>query len=92
MRPSWLLLATLLAVGATFLIAGITAILASAFTLDSLRSQINGLQDLDDRVLRHVSPAFSEDPVRILRVARFAAPDRRRAWDAAARQRVGRRR
>ncbi|UCB56271.1 MAG: multifunctional CCA addition/repair protein [Thiotrichales bacterium] len=33
----------------------------------------NGLQDLDDRVLRHVSPAFSEDPVRILRVARFAA-------------------
>jgi tRNA nucleotidyltransferase (CCA-adding enzyme) len=33
----------------------------------------NGLGDLNDRVLRHVSPAFSEDPVRILRVARFAA-------------------
>ncbi|MBT8129463.1 MAG: multifunctional CCA addition/repair protein [Gammaproteobacteria bacterium] len=33
----------------------------------------NGLEDLNDRVLRHVSPAFSEDPVRILRVARFAA-------------------
>jgi tRNA nucleotidyltransferase (CCA-adding enzyme) len=33
----------------------------------------NGLKDIDDRVLRHVSPAFSEDPVRILRVARFAA-------------------
>ena len=33
----------------------------------------NGLGDLKDRVLRHVSPAFSEDPVRILRVARFAA-------------------
>ena len=33
----------------------------------------NGLRDLNDRVLRHVSPAFSEDPVRILRVARFAA-------------------
>ena len=33
----------------------------------------NGLRDLDDRILRHVSPAFSEDPVRILRVARFAA-------------------
>ena len=33
----------------------------------------NGLQDIHDRVLRHVSPAFAEDPVRILRVARFAA-------------------
>jgi len=32
-----------------------------------------GQQDLAARVLRHVSPAFSEDPVRILRVARFAA-------------------
>jgi tRNA nucleotidyltransferase (CCA-adding enzyme) len=32
-----------------------------------------GLSDLDARLLRHVSPAFSEDPVRILRVARFAA-------------------
>ncbi len=33
----------------------------------------NGQQDLQDKILRHVSPAFSEDPVRILRVARFAA-------------------
>lgn len=32
-----------------------------------------GLQDLKARRLRHVSPAFSEDPVRILRLARFAA-------------------
>ncbi|AGA92066.1 tRNA nucleotidyltransferase/poly(A) polymerase [Thioflavicoccus mobilis 8321] len=32
-----------------------------------------GLADLEARVLRHVSPAFAEDPVRILRVARFAA-------------------
>jgi len=32
-----------------------------------------GLADLDQRRLRHVSPAFAEDPVRILRVARFAA-------------------
>lgn len=32
-----------------------------------------GLADLERRVLRHVSPAFAEDPVRILRVARFAA-------------------
>ena len=32
-----------------------------------------GLQDLQTRTLRHVSPAFSEDPVRVLRVARFQA-------------------
>ena len=32
-----------------------------------------GQTDLHDRLLRHVSPAFAEDPVRILRVARFAA-------------------
>jgi len=32
-----------------------------------------GQRDLQARVLRHVSPAFAEDPVRILRVARFAA-------------------
>jgi len=32
-----------------------------------------GLRDLDARLLRHVSEAFAEDPVRILRVARFAA-------------------
>jgi tRNA nucleotidyltransferase (CCA-adding enzyme) len=32
-----------------------------------------GAQDLAGRVLRHVSPAFAEDPVRILRLARFAA-------------------
>ena len=32
-----------------------------------------GQSDIDARVLRHTSPAFSEDPLRILRVARFAA-------------------
>ena len=32
-----------------------------------------GREDLDNRLLRHVSPAFAEDPVRILRLARFAA-------------------
>lgn len=32
-----------------------------------------GRADLERRLLRHVSPAFVEDPVRILRVARFAA-------------------
>ena len=32
-----------------------------------------GQADLDARLMRHVSPAFSEDPLRVLRVARFAA-------------------
>ena len=33
----------------------------------------NGLADLQAGVFRHVSPAFAEDPLRILRLARFAA-------------------
>ena len=33
----------------------------------------HGKADLEAHILRHVSPAFAEDPVRILRVARFAA-------------------
>src|SRR5210317_1445333 len=33
----------------------------------------SGSADIENRVLRHVSDAFAEDPVRILRVARFAA-------------------
>ena len=33
----------------------------------------NGVADLKAGILRHISPAFSEDPVRILRTARFAA-------------------
>jgi tRNA nucleotidyltransferase (CCA-adding enzyme) len=41
----------------------------------------NGRADLEAGVLRHVSPAFAEDPVRILRVARFAA---RYGFDVAA--------
>ncbi|MFQ3308815.1 MAG: tRNA nucleotidyltransferase (CCA-adding enzyme) [Porticoccaceae bacterium] len=32
-----------------------------------------GQQDLENKVLRHVSDAFAEDPLRVLRVARFAA-------------------
>ncbi|HAD47028.1 MAG TPA: multifunctional CCA tRNA nucleotidyl transferase/2'3'-cyclic phosphodiesterase/2'nucleotidase/phosphatase, partial [Alcanivorax sp.] len=33
----------------------------------------NGKRDLKARILRHVSPSFAEDPLRVLRVARFAA-------------------
>ena len=39
----------------------------------TLIDPFGGAADLHERVLRHVSPAFAEDPVRILRVARFAA-------------------
>ncbi|MGL6316478.1 multifunctional CCA addition/repair protein [Vibrio sp. WXL103] len=38
-----------------------------------LHDPYNGQQDLQDKVLRHVSDAFIEDPLRVLRVARFAA-------------------
>lgn len=39
----------------------------------NLIDPFGGRDDLDQGLLRHVSPAFREDPVRILRVARFAA-------------------
>jgi tRNA nucleotidyltransferase (CCA-adding enzyme) len=39
----------------------------------SLIDPYGGQDDLAAKLLRHVSPAFAEDPVRILRVARFAA-------------------
>ncbi len=39
----------------------------------ALLDPYEGQRDIEARVLRHVSPAFVEDPVRVLRVARFAA-------------------
>ena len=39
----------------------------------TLIDPFGGRADLERKVLRHVSPAFAEDPVRILRLARFAA-------------------
>jgi len=39
----------------------------------SITDPYNGQRDLQQRVFRHVSGAFAEDPVRILRLARFAA-------------------
>ena len=47
---------------------------AMAETTDGkLIDPYNGSDDLASGVLRHVSPAFAEDPVRILRIARFTA-------------------
>lgn len=42
-------------------------------TPETLADPFHGQRDLRDKVLRHVTDAFREDPVRILRVARFAA-------------------
>jgi len=39
----------------------------------NLIDPFNGAQDIERRLLRHVSDSFAEDPVRILRVAKFAA-------------------
>jgi tRNA nucleotidyltransferase (CCA-adding enzyme) len=39
----------------------------------SLVDPYNGQKDIENKKLRHVSDAFSEDPLRVLRVARFAA-------------------
>jgi len=48
----------------------------NAMALDErnqLVDPLDGRADLKARVLRHIGPAFAEDPVRILRLARFAA-------------------
>lgn len=39
----------------------------------NLYDPYHGVDDLNNRILRHVSPSFAEDPLRVLRVARFAA-------------------
>lgn len=39
----------------------------------ALYDPYHGIDDLNNRILRHVSPSFAEDPLRVLRVARFAA-------------------
>lgn len=39
----------------------------------TLVDPFGGLEDLQNKVLRHVSPAFADDPVRVLRLARFHA-------------------
>ena len=43
------------------------------FDVEHLTDPYHGRQDVADKVFRHVTPAFREDPVRILRVARLSA-------------------
>lgn len=48
----------------------------NAIALDqngNIHDPYHGQDDLKNRILRHVSPAFAEDPLRVLRIARFAA-------------------
>lgn len=48
----------------------------NAIAMDDMGNIVDpyhGVDDLHHKILRHVSPAFREDPLRILRVARFAA-------------------
>lgn len=42
-------------------------------SLDGLLDPFNGCYDIQNKLLRHTSPAFIEDPLRVLRLARFAA-------------------
>ena len=42
-------------------------------SLSVLIDPFNGYQDLQNKILRHTSDAFAEDPVRVLRLARFRA-------------------
>lgn len=46
---------------------------AMAMLGDTIIDPYGGQEDLKNKILRHVSPAFVEDPLRVLRVARFAA-------------------
>lgn len=50
----------------------INAVMEDAIT-GELFDPWRGVDDAHDRVLRHVSPAFAEDPLRVLRVVQFAA-------------------
>ncbi|WOO30826.1 multifunctional CCA addition/repair protein [Diaphorobacter limosus] len=49
------------------------AVGADSTGAEAIFDPYNGRQDIERRLLRHVTDAFREDPVRILRVARFAA-------------------
>ncbi|MFZ3083493.1 multifunctional CCA addition/repair protein [Rhodoferax ferrireducens] len=52
---------------------GLFDIKSSATAPAALVDPFNGQQDIADKIFRHVSAAFCEDPVRILRLARLAA-------------------
>jgi len=47
--------------------------MAIAIGSDEIIDPFGGLDDIKNRVLRHVGPAFAEDPLRVIRLARFFA-------------------
>ncbi|WP_182406276.1 tRNA nucleotidyltransferase [Psychrobacter sp. GP33] len=49
----------------------VTSLTDDSHTNGEVIDYYGGLQDIEDKVLRHVSEAFSEDPLRVLRTARF---------------------
>jgi len=56
--------------------------------LGKLIDPYNGSVDLENKILRHISTAFNEDPLRVLRVARFAARLAHRGFTIAAETRT----
>ena len=46
--------------------------IAKCFTTGKLFDPFNGQKDLEDKILRHTSVAFCEDPLRVVRLIRFA--------------------
>ena len=59
--PTARILSAVLAIGSTFLIAGITAVLAGAFTLENLQNRITGLQDLQRVKVGAMADSTSSD-------------------------------
>ena len=68
-------LAALLAIGGTFVIAAFTAILASAFTLENLRSQVTGLQDLSNVRVGALRSSTSSEFLQRNGIAHMFEPD-----------------
>lgn len=51
----------------------VNSLFDNSFKTGEIIDPYHGLDDIKNRTLRHVSPAFAEDPVRVLRLARFYA-------------------
>lgn len=51
----------------------VNSLFDTSFKTGEIIDPYHGLDDIKNRTLRHVSPAFAEDPVRVLRLARFYA-------------------
>jgi polar amino acid transport system substrate-binding protein len=68
-------LAAVLAIGGTFIIAAFTAIMASAFTLENLRTQVTGLQDLSNVRVGALQSSTSSEFLQRNGIAHVYEPD-----------------